>query len=85
MAARRQRTSDRGVKDFDALVTAVKAIKIAKQHLRPVATRYGIPKSSLGRYISKFDEQVEDITVLDDDQIKNVLRKIAAFQTHQQV
>jgi len=55
MAARRPRKTDRSIKDFQALLNAMKAIKIDKKSRKSTAQAYNINMRSLGRYVQKFD------------------------------
>lgn len=66
-------------------MSAIKAVKIGKQSLQIVAVNSGIARSSLYRYVTKFDNEVEDIAALNDDEIKIVLRKIAGYAKHKMV
>ena len=76
----RPRKSDRGVSDFDALLNAIKSIKISNVSIRQAAATNEIPYRSLARYKLKFDEVVEDIHDQSDEQLLNVLRDIASYK-----
>lgn len=79
MAARRLRKTNRGVADFELLLNAIKAIKIEKKTLRSTALVYEIDKRSLSRYIKKLDVEVPDISVVGDDELLNVLQRVASY------
>lgn len=81
MTSRKPRKTDHGVNDLEALLNAVKAIKIDKKGLRATATAYKIPKSSLSRYIEKVDKEIPDIGAVDDEQLSTVLQDIASYTT----
>lgn len=85
-ASRRERKTEHGVSDFDALVKALKAIKIEKQSIRSTASDYGIDKSSLSRYVTKFDKELRDknlkqITDVSDAELMTIVRRIASYST----
>ena len=52
--------------DYDALVNALKAIKISKQSIRVAAAAFGMSKTSLARYVKKFDDEGKDIANMTD-------------------
>ncbi|XP_031637668.1 uncharacterized protein LOC116350086 [Contarinia nasturtii] len=81
MANRRERKTDHGVSDFDALLNAIKAIKIEKKRIRPTARAYSISKTSLTRYVEKLDKEVADISKLSDVELLAILRRIASYAT----
>ena len=56
VANRRQRKTAHGISDFDALVNAMKAIKIENKSIRSTGRDYNIDKSSLLRYVKKLDK-----------------------------
>lgn len=81
MTSRRSRKTDRGVKDFGELLDAIKSIKIEpKTSIRKAAASIGIPFQSLSRYVSKFDEQVPDITAVPDNDLLAIVRQIASYK-----
>lgn len=81
MASRRARKTEHGVTDFDALLTAIKLIKIGNISIRKAAASNGIPDKSLTRYTKKFDQQVEDIKNHNDEELLEILRGIASYKT----
>lgn len=81
MAARRPRTTDRGVKDFNALLDAIKAIKVENTSKTSTAKAHNIDMRSLSRYIKKFDAVVPDINAVTDDELLKVVREIASYST----
>lgn len=50
------RKTERGITDWNKLVAAIKDIKIDNKGIRSTAKTYNIPKSSLARYIQKFND-----------------------------
>ena len=81
MAARRSRKSEHGIKDFEALLDAIKAIKISNKSRKSTAKAYNIDMRSLGRYVRKFDAAVPDITAVTDDELLEVVHQIASYAT----
>lgn len=79
MASRRARKTDRGIKDFENLLNAVKEVKIEKKKILRVAKAYGIPDNSLGRYIKKLDDIVPDISAVPDDQLLKILKESTSY------
>lgn len=57
--------TDHGITDFKKVVAAIKGVKIEKKVVRAVAKSFRIPKSSLARYVQKFDTEVNDISTID--------------------
>lgn len=80
MACRRQRKTEHGVTDFDALLEAIKSIKINGISIRKAAAANNIPQKSMCRYVKKFDERVDDINGYSDDQLLPILRGIASYE-----
>lgn len=74
-----KRKTDQGVSDFDALMRAIKEIKVNKKPITTVARAYNVPKSSMFRYIKKLDAIVPDIAELDDDELTSKIREIASY------
>lgn len=80
MSAKKGKKSEDSV-DFDAIVRAIKAIKIEQKSVRSVALAHGIPKSSLHRYMGKVNEKYADISQVNDEQLMNCVRGITAKGT----
>lgn len=74
-----KRKTDHGVSDFDALMRAIKEIKVNNKPITTVARAYNIPKSSMFRYIQKLDAIVPDITELDDEELRSKIHEIASY------
>lgn len=66
MATRRKRKTSRGVSDYDELLDAIKDIKLYKKSVKSTATAHNIKRTSLLRYIAKFDAEVPEIENVDD-------------------
>lgn len=77
MTSRKPRKTDRGLKDFEALLNAIRSIKIDKKSVISAATAYDIKRTSLTRYIAKFDEVVPDISVVPDDELLKIVQRIS--------
>lgn len=80
IACRRKRTTEQGISDFDALLNAIKCIKIGESSIRKAGLTNNIPDRSLSRYLKKFNEKVEDITGYTDEQLLQILRGIASYK-----
>lgn len=65
--------------DFDALLNAIKSIKIHKNSIRKAGAANNINFISLSRYVKKFDQKVADIKDISDEELKQVLRGIASY------
>lgn len=74
-----------GVTDFDALLKAVKDIKNEKMSLRAAAKAYNIPRTSLGRYMTKINTKIPDISVVDETKLLKELRSITSYTKEHQV
>ena len=61
MSSRKSKTTETKTMDYDAVVKALKAVKINKKSLRDAAAAFGLSKSSLGRYVKNFDEKEKAI------------------------
>lgn len=81
MTSRKPRTSDRGVKDFNVLIQAVKAVRIKNEKVKSVARAFEISHGSLFRYLKKFDEVVPNASEINDRQFERVLRSITGYAT----
>lgn len=77
----RQRKTDRGVTDYVALIKAIKLVKCEGFSKIAAAEQHKIPKSSFYRYIDKLDEQIPDITKVDDNLLLKAVKKIASYST----
>lgn len=71
--------------DYDAVIKALKAVKINKRSFRVASKSYELSTTSLNRYIKKFDEEEKDITQLTDDQINAFVRKNEPLGAHRMV
>lgn len=80
MSNHRKRKTERGVNDFDALLSAMKSIKLNNVSIRKAAAANDIPERSLNRYKMKFDEQVENIKDHNDEELLQILRGIASYK-----
>ena len=82
MTGRKKQSEDQakkyGVQNLGDLVKAIKEIKVEKKLVRAVAKAYSIPKTSLFRYISKLDEQISDIALIDDDELTDKICKLTS-------
>lgn len=76
--SRHVRRTDTGIKDIDALVAAVKEIKIDKRSVKSIAIKYKIPRSSLIRYMDKLCAQIQDISLVDDSELTSKLQTITS-------
>lgn len=85
MAARRSRSTERGISNYEELLDAIKEIKVKKKSVQSTAKFYNIDRKSLGRYVKKFDLEVPDITQVDDEALLKILRRIASYQKHKMV
>lgn len=81
MASRRPRKTDRGIMDYDALLNAIKAHIIEKKSKKSTANQFNISMRSFGRYLDKFKAEVPDITLVSDDDLLKVVRRIASYTT----
>ena len=61
MSSRKSKTTETKTIDYDAVVKALKAVKINKKSLRDATAAFGLSKSSLGRYVKNFDEKEKAI------------------------
>lgn len=62
------------------LLGAVKRVLVEKtSSLRQTATDFGIPRSSLHRYIENVKAQIRDVTTATDDDIKAVLESCITY------
>lgn len=77
--SRRARKTDHGITDFDALLKAIKEVKVDKNPIKRTARTYNIPSSSFLRYIKKFDDEVPDITQVSDDVLMKIVKKVASY------
>lgn len=66
--------------DFDAVLNAIKSIKINHVSIRKAAAANGIPDRSLTRYSQKFDAHVKDINDYKDEQLLEIIRGIASYK-----
>lgn len=48
--------------DYSVIMSALKAVKLNNRSIRQTSQTFGIPNSSLARYVKKFDEQGKDAT-----------------------
>lgn len=80
MSNHRKRKTEHGVTDFDALLSAIKAIKINNVPILRAALANNIPERSLNRYKKKFEEQVENIKDYGDEQLLEILQNIASYK-----
>ena len=71
--------------DYDAVVKALKAVKINKKSLRDAAAALGLSKSSLGRYVKNFEEEGKDIATMTDAELDALVRKNESFGSHRMV
>lgn len=82
MASRRQRITDRGITDHNALLHAIKAVIIDKKSKKGTAKQFNISMRSFGRYLDKFKGLVPDINAVGDDECLKVVRRIAKYTSH---
>lgn len=85
MASRRPRKSDRGVTDYNALLRAIKDIKVENKSIRSTASAFKIDKSSLSRYVTKFDKIVSNINDVSDADLLEIVQSIASYSAPKQV
>ena len=78
MASRRPRKTDRGVKDFEAVLDAIVSVKIKKKSLRSVANAFNLPRTTLLRHLNAFDAEIPDITKVSSEQLLEIVRRIAS-------
>lgn len=79
MVYNRKRKTDRGVTDYEALLNAIKAIKINKDSVTRAGEANYIPGRSMRRYSTKFDEKVANIADHSDEELLQILRGIASY------
>lgn len=60
---------------LDAIVSAIKDIKLNNKGIRYTAKLYNIQKSSLSRYIQSINAAMPDIKNVPDNDIKDFFRK----------
>lgn len=75
MSSKKAKKTETKTIDYDALVNALKAIKISKQSIRVAAAAFGMSKTSLARYVQKFDKEGKDIANMTDAEIDALVRK----------
>lgn len=85
-----KRTTDRanrkiGVTDFDALLKAIKEIKIDNKSLRATCKAYNIPRTSMSRYVGKLDAKFPDISAVNDAALIKELRSMTSLSERTQV
>lgn len=80
MSNHRKRKTEHGIKDIDALLSAIKSIKINNVSIRKAAAANNINDRSLTRYKKKFESHVENIMDHSDDELLQILRGIASYQ-----
>lgn len=85
MSSRKSKTTETKTIDYDAIVNALKAVKISKRSIRDAAAAYGLSKSTLGRYVKNFDEEGQDIANLTDAQLDDLVRKNEPCGSHRMV
>lgn len=78
-AGRRPRKTNHGVKDFQALLHAIKCVKIHTKSVNSAAKAFNLNRISLGRYLVKFDAEVPDITKVSDDKLLEIVRRIGSY------
>lgn len=71
--------------DYKAVVDALKAVKISKRSLRAVSAEFGFSKTTLIRYVKKFDEENKDITKLTEAELTELVRKNEPAGAHRMV
>lgn len=62
--------------DLDALLEAIKELKINGKSIRSVASQYNIPKSNLSRYISNLTANNVDFATADANDIKDMAKHL---------
>lgn len=75
------RKSDRGITDWNALVAAIKKVKLDNKSIRSTAKAHNIPKSSLARYIQKVNDTMEDISTIDGEALLKLVKSVASYAT----
>lgn len=80
-----QRKTDHGNVDEDALIAALKAVKLANQSIRASALAFQIPRSTLQRHIDRFDETENDIITMTDAQLLDFVQNRQTYGTHLKV
>ncbi|XP_055308969.1 uncharacterized protein LOC129572878 [Sitodiplosis mosellana] len=65
--------------DLDALLEAIKEVKINGKSIRSVASQYNIPKSNLSRYISNLTANNVDFATADANDIKNMIAPMVTY------
>ena len=69
-------------RDDDAIVNALKAVKISQQSVRAVAKSFNIARTSLQRYILSFEATGKDIKQMADAELKVFVESLATHGTH---
>lgn len=59
--------------DLDALVQAIKDVKLNQRPIRSTAKNFSIPRTNLMRYIERLNDEVPDITAIPDSNLKDIL------------
>lgn len=87
MSSRYKRKSNRGLSrlDHDALVNALKAVKVGTQALRAAAKTFNIPRTSLQRYIKSFEATGKDMATMSNQEIKDFIGTLTTYGTNQLV
>lgn len=80
-----ERKTNHGINDHEALLRAVKEIKIDKKSIRSVCSKYGVSKTSMLRYLNRLDEQFDDISVVDKSELMDVLKLSSRVGSYKQV
>lgn len=83
MTSNYNRKTTRGISNYEALLSAIRAIIVDK--LQSTAKTYDIKRQSLSRYVKKFNTAVPDISGVPDDDLMIVVRRIASYATHKMV
>lgn len=79
--SRRPRKTEHGISDFEALMKAIKQVKVDKKSKQSTAREYNIPRSSLVRYIAKLDATIPDITQVSDVELMKAIKAVASYCT----
>ena len=61
--------------DVNALLQAIKECLTYKRPIKSTATSHGFPRSTLQRYLKKFENEFEEISSVEDDMLMDFARE----------
>ena len=72
MAKRRARKTNYGIEDMNALMEAIKKVRIEKRSVKSVAAAHGFNRQTLTNIVVEFDAAVPDISKVPNDELFHV-------------